>query len=133
MSWRTAASCSKARPPSCATTPTSRSSISASTRAGRATPTTTPTTTTATGAGCHSGGGAPPPWRDLLMIMRTARILRAHDHERAGGPRSGRYDAPLEWRAPSHERYFAEVRALSVSLSLLVLAAALPAAAPTPP
>ena len=27
----------------------------------------------------------------------------AHDHERAGRPRSARHDAPLEWRAPSND------------------------------
>src|SRR3984893_1872275 len=51
MSWRTAASCWKGRPTNCATIPTSRSSISASTRAGRANPIATPSITSGANAG----------------------------------------------------------------------------------
>jgi len=35
------------------------------------------------------------------MLFWTARILCAHDSERAGCARSGRIWAPLEWRGPS--------------------------------
>ena len=56
MSWKTAASCSKDRRTRCARTPTSRSSISASTSRARASPTTTPSTTNAANAGWHSAG-----------------------------------------------------------------------------
>src|SRR5712691_2350042 len=62
---------------------------------------------------CVFAGGAPLQWRGLLMLMWTARILRAHDHERFGrsklrpeearGPED--HDAPLQWRAPSNEAY----------------------------
>src|SRR5271166_3666961 len=51
MSWRTAASCSKARPTPCARIPTSRSFISGSTRSARANPTATSSTTSGASAG----------------------------------------------------------------------------------
>ncbi len=54
MSWRTAASCSKARPRRCARTPTSRNFISASTRPAPANPTAKPRTTAAASAGCRT-------------------------------------------------------------------------------
>src|SRR5258708_3359974 len=63
MSWKTAASSWRARPTSCAPTPTSRSSTSASTRAGRASPTTTPSITNG------ASGGYPRRLMRLLLLL----------------------------------------------------------------
>src|SRR5579864_7097793 len=57
MSWKTAASCSKGRPTRCARTPTSRNSISASTKPAPANPTATSNTTSAANAGCRKRAG----------------------------------------------------------------------------
>ena len=52
----------------------------------------------------HSSGAS-------FMLLWTASVPLAHHHERTGSfgfvqdkrPRSGSYDAPLEWRAPGDD------------------------------
>src|SRR6266851_961214 len=87
-SWRMAASSSKDRPRTCGRTPTSRNSISASTRSARANPTATSSTTAGASAGCPRRYGlldcfdsfAMTPLRLSLRGARRRSNLDGHEH-----------------------------------------------------